>query len=280
MPQDPPPPKASPWGAFFVCVILAGSCVLPSPARSAPCHAHRFDGEAQVARIHDGDTVRLQDSRILRLIGLNAPEMGRDGVAPEPFAEQATAALERLVPPGGWLRLRYDAERRDRYGRILAHAFLGNGDNVQRRMLETGMATALVVPPNLWRLPCYAEAESRARTRRAGLWSLARYQPVPAHRLTDNAQGFRFVSGTVQRVGQSRSNVWLNLTRRVAVRIPRADLKYFKAYAPTELDGKRVVARGWLSKRRGELRMTVRHPAALELLAAGREAAGIPMIDS
>jgi len=74
------------------------------------------------------------------------------------------------------------------------------------------------------------------------------------------------VTGRVQRVGESRGNLWLNLSRGMALRIPREDLVYFGERDPRRLAGRRVEARGWIHKRKGELRMTVRHPAALTVL--------------
>ena len=99
-----------------------------------------------------------------------------------------------------------------------------------------------------------------------GLWSLPRYQPIPAEQLPDSARGFRLVTGRVQRIGESRGNVWLNLSARVAVRIPRDDLVYFGDLDPRQLAGRRLEVRGWIYARRGELRVTVRHPAALKII--------------
>ena len=217
------------------------------------------------AFVYDGDTLRLQDGTNVRLIGINTPEMGRDGEPSEPLAEAGLTALEALAGPGTKLGLRVGQEQRDRYGRLLAHVFLGDGSNVQRALLETGLATALVVPPNLWVLPCYAEAEAIARKQRLGVWKLDTYRPTPAAGLDRGERGFRLVKGKVARIGESRGNWWLNLTREMAVRIPKRDLEHFHAYHPKDLLGREVEVRGWLQRRRGEFRITVRHPAALVL---------------
>ena len=110
-------------------------------------------------------------------------------------------------------------ERLDRYGRLLAHVFSDDGDNLQARLLHAGLATTLVVPPNQWSLDCYAQVENRARSRGDGLWAMDAYGPVPAEDLSPSIRGFRLVTGRVQRVGESRANLWLNLSRHMAVRI-------------------------------------------------------------
>jgi micrococcal nuclease len=233
---------------------------------ATPCPADRRDERVVSARIYDGDTLALTDGRRVRLLGINAPEIGRDGKPSEAYAEQARALLEDLAGPGRRLQLRLDAQHFDRYQRLLAHVFTNDGRNLQALLLDAGYATTLVVPPNEWSRHCYAAAQARARTDRAGIWGLEKYQPIPAEHLADSARGYRLVTGRVQRVGESRANLWLNLARHVAVRIPKDDLAYFGDLDPRSLAGRRLEVRGWINRRRGELRITVRHPAALSIL--------------
>lgn len=54
-----------------------------------------------VQRVVDGDTLRLSDGRSVRMIGLNTPELGKQGRSDEPFA---VAARKRLKP--WWRRQR------------------------------------------------------------------------------------------------------------------------------------------------------------------------------
>jgi endonuclease YncB( thermonuclease family) len=252
-----------PWAALVFGLLLAPGAVLGD---ASACPADQTRERVISAEIFDGDTLALRDGRRVRLLGINAPEMGRDGRPSEAYAEEAKALLTRFAAPGARLRLRLDSERFDRYGRLLAHVFTDAGTNLQALLLEAGYATTLVVPPNEWSLHCYAALEQQARARRAGIWSLEAYQPVPAEDLPDSARGYYLVRGRVQRIGESRSNLWLNLSRGMAVRIPKDDLAYFSERDPRSLFGRQLEVRGWLGKRRGELRMTVRHPAALTIL--------------
>jgi hypothetical protein len=131
-------------------------------------------------------------------------------------------------------------------------------------MLAAGMGYQITVPPNLRHLSCYAEAESRARNARFGLWQ--QEPPWPITELSRNAEGFHLVRGRVQRVGHSRNNVWVNLEGGLALRIQRDDLRWFEEM---NLDGvkkgQEVEARGWIYRRKGERRMRVRHPSALRI---------------
>ncbi len=73
------------------------------------------------------------------------------------------------------------------------------------------------------------------------------------------------MTGRVERIGESKSSVWLNLTQRMALRIDKRDLDQFQAYSPRALKGKRLEARGMVRPWRGRLRMRIRHPAALSV---------------
>ncbi|KKR79376.1 MAG: Nuclease (SNase domain protein) [Microgenomates group bacterium GW2011_GWB1_40_9] len=65
-----------------------------------------------VVRVSDGDTFTLADGRRVRLLGVDAPEMGRC------MSEEAKARLSELVL-GKYVRLK-DIGHHDDYGRILA----------------------------------------------------------------------------------------------------------------------------------------------------------------
>ena len=267
-----PDGKARSLGAFFVCAVcilgLGADCAAGPARESALCRADRIDDRKTVAHVYDGDTVGLQGGERVRLIGIDTPEIGHDGKPSQPFAKQARAALRELVPPGTGLRLRYDREGTDKYGRVLAHLFLVDGTNLQARLLERGLATALAVPPNLAFTDCYVRAEERARRSGGGIWSLDRYRPVPSRNLDADTRGFRIVTGQVRRVAQGRENTWINLAGSVSLRIPQEDRKYFRGVLSEQIKGRRVMVRGWVHPdgREGQLRITVRHPAALAVL--------------
>lgn len=236
----------------------------------ADCPADRTDERVRVAHVHDGDTLMLRDGRKVRLIGVNAPELPRADDPGQPYAEEARDALRGwLAPPNDELSLRYDRERFDRYGRLLAHLYRADGMSVQAWLLERGYAVAIAVPPNLEDQECYRRAEAGASGAGLGLWRLAYYRPLPGAEIGPDApeSGFRFVRGKVVRVGTGTGAVWLNLEGGLALRIARPDLRYFPAFRPHDLVGRTVVARGWLITRGAAPLMQIRHPSSLQVIA-------------
>ena len=257
-------PRRGALSAFWA--RLAGLALLfPAALPAALCPPDRIDERVAVDYVIDGDTVALSDGRHLRLIGVDTPELGRDGAPPEPLAEAARERLRgRLSAAGDRIALRYDAERRDRYGRALAHAFVDDGESLSGWLLEEGLAAGFTVPPNLWNLACYRRAEGGARAAGRGVWALPRFRPVESQSLAADARGFHIVRGTVERVGEGRHSMWLNLAGPLALRIDRRDLAYFEDLDPRTLAGRRIEARGWIHVSGDDLRMRVRHPIALE----------------
>ncbi len=236
-----------------------------SEAADADCAPDRIDEYVRVKRVHDGDTVQLADGRHVRLIGLNTPELGRDGRAPEPLAEAARDALRRLLAGNPRIALRYDRDRRDRYGRTLAHLFLPDRRSVTAWLIRQGYAPVVVVPPNVWHQACYQRNEAQARRQGRGIWALDYFRPLPADSL-QGVTGFRFISGRVARVAESRRSIWLNLEGGAALRIARKDLVYFPDFDPSRYQGRRIVARGWIYRYRGRSTLQIRHPFSLRLL--------------
>lgn len=199
----------------------------------------------------------------LRLIGLDTPELGRDRRPPQDGADAAREFLQRLLPAGSAVRIVPDAERSDAHGRRLGHLFLDDGANVQQRVLAAGLATPLTVPPNVAYLECYRAAAAAAEQAGLGLWRLPRYREVAAHGLPDGARGYHRVAGRVSRRSGSRDALWIELDRRLTLRIARTDLEFFTGRELERLTGLMLAARGMIYARHGQLRMRIRHPADL-----------------
>jgi endonuclease YncB( thermonuclease family) len=249
----------------MLCLAAAGN------VRAVNCPAERTSERVRVVHIYDGDTIKLTDGRRLRLIGINTPEISHDGSPSQALAEAARSALITLLDRyNRTLNLQYGKQTRDHYGRLLAHGFLDDGTNVAVRLLEQGMATALVVPPNTWTRACYAAIETTARQEQRGLWALPDYQVIDGTALHADTRGFRIVRGRINDIRESRHGTWLDLEGPLVIRVNRKDLVNFKPGFPETLEGKTIEVRGWIKTDRNGLRVNVRHPAALFAIATGK----------
>ena len=134
--------------------------------------------EAVVAHVSDGDTVVLANGQKVRLLGIDAPEMEREGKPSDFLAHKAKKFLTELVQ-GKRVRLEYDRLRYDRYGRTLAYLFLPDGTNVSREMVLQGLAHVYTVPPNMRFQEELLSAQREAINAHRGIWLQALKQNEP-----------------------------------------------------------------------------------------------------
>jgi micrococcal nuclease len=80
----------------------------------------------RVTRIVDGDTIHVDGIGPVRLIGIDTPETVHPDLPVQAFGIEASAFTQRLAE-GRVVRLEYDWQRRDRYNRTLAYAYLPDG---------------------------------------------------------------------------------------------------------------------------------------------------------
>ena len=230
------------------------------------CAPDHIDEYARVKRVFDGDTIELEDGRHVRLIGVNAMETGKDGKPSEPYADEAREALSSLLEPHTRIGMRLDEEHHDQYHRLLAHLYTSGSNSIEAWLLENGYALVIAVPPNVWNLECYRQAEQRARMRQKGLWSESYETVTDAATLDNDAQGFHVIKGRVNQVNDTAKSVWLDLEGGVALRIDRGDLHNFDGIKFKELLQRQVIARGWVHRDHDRAVIRLRHSALLEVL--------------
>ncbi len=250
-------------GALFAFWLL--SLLYPALLQAQQCLPFQADEWVVVVHVYDGDTVKLKDGRKLRFIGINSPEIGYDGEPSEPLANEARQALIDLLADNKRLALRYGVERKDRYGRLLAHVFLPDQRNLQRLLLRRGLAASVAVGRNLANIDCYLVAERHAG--KQGIWSLPRFQGLATTALPAGIKGFQVIQGKVVRVGESRKSYWLNFAGKVAARIDKSDMAVFENRLKlSELQGKTIKLRGWLYQHKGRTQLRLYHPGILQVL--------------
>lgn len=123
----------------------------------------------------DGDTIRAtvdgRDERI-RLLGIDAPELGRDGEPDEKCAQEAKRFLTSWVS-GSTVTVTMDSNSPDRdpYDRLLAYVDIDDVD-ISRAMLDDGWADLYTGNTDLTRWSTYTEAvDERTKPRCAAVSS-------------------------------------------------------------------------------------------------------------
>ncbi|MBI3836697.1 MAG: thermonuclease family protein [Planctomycetia bacterium] len=116
----------------FVVVQLWRSQAPPSPSEPLA------EGTYQLQRVVDGDTIIVFPDAVIRLIGVNTPETVKPEHPVEPWGPEATAFTKHFLE-AGTVRLSFDRERVDRYGRFLAYVWVGD-EMLNEALLRAGLA--------------------------------------------------------------------------------------------------------------------------------------------
>ena len=249
---------------LFLCLCFLVS--LYSQSSAAFCQLKEINERTRVKKVIDGDTIIINDGRKVRLIGINTPEIGRDGEASEPFAVQALQKLNNLLGTDTEIGLSYDRQKKDKYKRLLAHIAFPDGRNAASELLNLGLAVSIVVPPNDSYLECYRKVEQQARSKQRGLWMLPENSIIAAEKLSSRAQGYRFVRGTIKRYKTSKKSIYLELGKTLSIRISKRDLKQFKGLNLKSLKDSRVEVRGWINTYQGRQSIHLRHTDNIRVL--------------
>ena len=129
----------------------------------------------KVSKITDGDTFYVMTKNSekfkIRLIGIDAPESYNVGkkFRKEYFGKEAKVFATNLLK-NKKVKLTFDVQKTDRYGRILAYAYLENGVFLNRHLVENGFAVVATFPPNVKFVEVFTKAEKSARNKKRGLW--------------------------------------------------------------------------------------------------------------
>lgn len=124
-----------------------------------------------VARVIDGDTIELEDGLKVRLIGVNTPETHHPEKGVEPYGPEAAAFTKSLLE-NKKVRLEFDVEGKDKYGRTLAYVFMEDGTFVNAKLVAEGYAQIMTIPPNVKYQDIFLKLQQQARNADKGLWGI------------------------------------------------------------------------------------------------------------
>lgn len=179
-----------------------------------------------VTKVVDGDTIDVLDGleRIrVRLKCVDTPETVHPRRPVEFYGPEASAYTKKALT-GKWVHLESDPEDRwDRYGRLLAYVFPGDGSVFNLELLREGYARTTRYPCLFKREATAAEQEARAAGR--GIWSTpTTHDPAPVD-----------VGGPI--IGNRRSHVYHLPSQRTGASVSERYRVYFQTEAEARAEG-------------------------------------------
>ncbi|PNU18771.1 thermonuclease [Geothermobacter hydrogeniphilus] len=156
---------------LFLCLCLLLLTLQPATAENL---------RGKVTWIYDGDTLKVAGVGKVRLIGIDAPEHAdsdrdrfyrRWNIPPARLRKIAAAGkrFQIRTVKGKVVRLQFDRERKDKYGRTLAYVILPDGRMLNRLLLKKGYATVFRRYDFKFK-DDFLKIEKKARKQQVGLW--------------------------------------------------------------------------------------------------------------
>jgi len=173
----------------------------------------QFDySQIKVLEVIDGDTIKLSNGKLLRYIGLDTPEvrikdkLGNFNYRPQPFSLEAKEFNRKLVE-GKNVRVEFDIERTDRYGRLLGYCFVGE-TFINKELIEQGYAALYTYPPNVKYVDSFVASQKKAKEKQKGLWGS--FEVINHSQASKYINQIRSVEGVVVGNYKSARCVFLN----------------------------------------------------------------------
>jgi micrococcal nuclease len=158
----------------------------------------------KVRWVVDGDTIILNDGRRVRYIGIDAPETGYKERKAEPFANEARAYNVKLVARKQ-VRLEFDIDRKDDYGRLLAYVFIKNETFVNRAIIKKGLAYCYPFFPNLKYADLLIQAQRKAMQAEMKIWKA--WKALPPQPMIGHQRSMRFYPSACLRKPKKRAHL-------------------------------------------------------------------------
>jgi len=125
----------------------------------------------KVDRVIDGDTFVLANGEKVRLIGVDTPETVHPSKPVQYYGKEASNFTKKMLE-GKRIRLEFDVQERDKYGRLLAYAYLEDGAFFNAELVKQGYAQVSTYPPNIKYVDLLTKLQKEARENGRGLWGV------------------------------------------------------------------------------------------------------------
>lgn len=225
------------------------------------------ENEVYIERIIDGDTVKTAAGDSIRFLGVDTPEIDWENNESEFYAQKARDFTAANLKDKN-VTLKYDTEREDDYGRILAYVFK-DGQNFNQKLLQKGYASLMIVDPNNKYEAEFKKAAAEARKARRGIWSqileAEKELPVISYREAPNYLNQRvIVEGKIVNTAATDSINYLNFSdayqQTLSLIIFNSSLNKFD-YQPAEyIKNKEIKAIGKIELYKGSPQIIVDDP--------------------
>lgn len=146
----------------------------------------------KVVKVIDGDTIVVDiggKNETIRLIGIDAPEIGGGSRSKKCFGKEAEEFARKLLSDAS-VELKKDESQndRDKYNRLLRYAIMEDGNNFNEQMISGGLAREYTYKTPYKYQKEFKNAENEARNEKKGLWGACTKSQINADERSDRSQ--------------------------------------------------------------------------------------------
>ena len=256
-----------------LALALTAAAGSVAPAASARRPTYRPPDRATVVAVYDGDTVKVRfadgGERRVRLIGIDSPEIGdaREDVRFMAYVAKRFAFLKLYRRE---VRLSYDFQLEDKYGRLLAFLSTDEGMLFNELILREGFAVRFrAFPFDAGLMKRFEAAEDEARRGERGLWRRGDPPSVSPAEAAAHLGELASVAMTCASIGKRRPFVVLQPPGgEMEVLVPERRLSDFPGLEA--MAGKSIIVRGLIEEFGGRTQIMVDVPLQIREAAPGR----------
>jgi micrococcal nuclease len=167
-------------------LVFSGCASASTPKTSVPSNLV----SATVSKNVDGDTIHVKlkgKDETVRMLLIDTPEDVDPYKPVEPFGYKAASYAKSVLPVGKhiYMQLGKKGYERDKYHRLLAYIYLTPTDMYNKDVIKKGYArVAYIYKPNTDHLSDLQSAESYAKSKKLGIWSISGYVTSSGYSLT------------------------------------------------------------------------------------------------
>lgn len=225
-----------------------------------------FPESGLVTVVYDGDTIKVrfknEHERKVRLIGIDTPEI-EDSREEVRFRAHMAKRFAFFYLYRKRIKLSYDWEIEDKYGRLLAYIWTENEGLFNKFILSEGFAVVFLNFPFRYRKE-FIEAEREARRLEKGLWKNGPYPSISMREARNHIGKILTVKYTCTRVRTKGKFVFLHSSgEEFSTLIPRENTSLFPGL--NSFRGKVLFVTGFLEEYKGKSQIIAFFPKQIKI---------------
>lgn len=258
---------------FFLVLILFISISFLVKRHCFSNKEYTIFDTGKVVAVYDGDTIKVKyqngQAEKVRLIGVNCPELENDREEVRYLAQVAKRFTFYFLF-NKKIKLTYDEQFRDKYGRVLAYVWLEDSTFFNNLIIREGFAFVFLRYPFKEEYQkMFRESEEYARLNNKGLWSVGQERIVSLEECFSYIGEYLSVKFRCQKVYYGKKYIFLDSSLDYRHNFSALIIRFAKARFGNikKFEGRTLVVTGFLEKYKNKPQIVVFSPLQIKIIS-------------